>query len=275
MSRPEPPALTVRSDGSQRTFGPGHDVVIGRDLRADVRVAHPLVSRAHVVLRYDHGRWVAIDNGSLNGMFVNNRRVPSLDIRDGQSINIGNPDGPQLTFEVGRHTGSVGRPPQTTSVRVQQRTSGAWSQPAPSRTQQQYPPSGTNLARPPIGSVAQPISQPSESQQSYPPPTQVRPAPGGKSEVSNLATSMIRILRPGAGAAPPPGSTTIGRATDNDIVIPDVLASRHHATLVPTPEGVKIEDAGSINGTFVNGSRVKEAMLHDGDVVTIGNVDLV
>ncbi|HZA08679.1 ATP-binding cassette domain-containing protein, partial [Mycobacterium sp.] len=47
------------------------------------------------------------------------------------------------------------------------------------------------------------------------------------------------------------------------------------ATLVPTPEGVKIEDAGSINGTFVNGSRVKEAMLHDGDVVTIGNVDLV
>ena len=276
MSRPEPPALTVRSDGSQRTFAPGHDVVIGRDLRADVRVAHPLVSRAHVVLRYDHGRWVAIDNGSLNGMFVNNRRVPSLDIRDGQSINIGNPDGPELTFEVGRHTGSVGRPPQTTSVRVQQRTGGAWShQSAPSRTQQQYPPSGTNLARPPIGSVAQPISQPSESQQSYPPPTQVRPAPGGKSEVSNLATSMIRILRPGAGAAPPPGSTTIGRATDNDIVIPDVLASRHHATLVPTPEGVKIEDAGSINGTFVNGSRVKEAMLHDGDVVTIGNVDLV
>ena len=50
------PALTVRTDGSQRTFAPGNDVVIGRDLRADVRVAHPLVSRAHIVLRFDHGR---------------------------------------------------------------------------------------------------------------------------------------------------------------------------------------------------------------------------
>ena len=93
MSRPSPPALTVRTDGSQRTFAPGHDVVIGRDLRADVRVAHPLVSRAHVVLRFDNGRWTAIDNGSLNGMFVDRRRVPSVDIRDGQTINISNRTG--------------------------------------------------------------------------------------------------------------------------------------------------------------------------------------
>ena len=105
------PALTVRTDGSQRTFAPGHDVVIGRDLRADVRVAHPLVSRAHIVLRFDHGRWVAIDNGSENGIFVDRRRVRSVDISDGQSINISNPDGPRLTFEVGRHRGAVGRPP--------------------------------------------------------------------------------------------------------------------------------------------------------------------
>ena len=73
----------------------------------------------------------------------------------------------------------------------------------------------------------------------------------------------------------PPGSLTIGRATDNDIVIPDVLASRHHATLIPTPAGTEIRDNRSINGTFVNGSRVDGALLNEGDVVTIGNVDLV
>jgi len=105
------PALTVRTDGSERTFAPGHDVVIGRDLRADVRLTHPLVSRAHVVLRFEDGRWVAIDNGTLNGMFVDRRQVLSVDVRDGQIINVSNPDGPRLTFELGRPTGAVGRPP--------------------------------------------------------------------------------------------------------------------------------------------------------------------
>jgi ABC transport system ATP-binding/permease protein len=111
MAGAAPPALTVRYEASQRTFAPGNDVVVGRDLRADVRVGHPLISRAHLLLRFDQGRWIAVDNGSLNGMYVNNRRVPMVDIQDGQRINIGNPDGPLLTFEVGRHHGMAGRPP--------------------------------------------------------------------------------------------------------------------------------------------------------------------
>nr|WP_230487588.1 ATP-binding cassette domain-containing protein [Mycobacterium intracellulare] len=73
----------------------------------------------------------------------------------------------------------------------------------------------------------------------------------------------------------PAGSQTIGRATDNDIVIQDVLASRHHAFLIQTPLGTEIRDAHSVNGTFVNGVRVGSAVLTEGDVVTIGNVDLV
>jgi ABC-type multidrug transport system ATPase subunit len=87
---------------------------------------------------------------------------------------------------------------------------------------------------------------------------------------------MMKILRPGKGAGDAPsGAVTIGRADDNDIVIPEVLASRHHATLIPTPSGTEIRDNRSINGTFVNGTRVESAMLRDGDVVTIGNIDLV
>ncbi|MGA8329877.1 MAG: FHA domain-containing protein, partial [Mycobacterium sp.] len=109
-SQAAPPVLTVRYDGSQRTFAAGHDVVVGRDLRADMRITHPLISRAHLLLRFDQGRWLAIDNGSLNGTFVNGRRAPVIDIHDGQSVNIGNPDGPQLSFEIGRHEGNVGRP---------------------------------------------------------------------------------------------------------------------------------------------------------------------
>jgi ABC transport system ATP-binding/permease protein len=299
MSRPTPPALTVRYDGSTRTFAAGNDVVIGRDLRADVRIAHPLISRAHLVLRFDQGRWVAIDNGSLNGMYVNGRRVPAVDIRDGEQINIGNPDGPGLTFEVGRHQGSAGTPPQTTSVPLASRPSTAWptQQPPPpahapstSRPQPMYP-SG-QPPRYPSGPQAYP-SGPAAHAPSTPQP--VRPAPVSQSISSpglesvtalgptaaprtsegNLATSMLKILRPGSPPKAPPGSMKIGRATDNDIVIPDVLASRHHATLVPSPSGTEIRDNRSINGTFVNGARVDSAVLHDGDTVTIGNVDLV
>jgi ABC-type multidrug transport system ATPase subunit len=87
---------------------------------------------------------------------------------------------------------------------------------------------------------------------------------------------MIQAILPGS-ATPekPPGSATIGRANDNDIVIQDVLASRHHAFLVQSPLGTEIRDAHSVNGTFVNGVRVGSAVLNEGDVITIGNVDLV
>ncbi len=301
MSRPAPPALTVRYDGSARTFAAGSDVVIGRDLRADVRVAHPLISRAHLVLRFDQGRWMAIDNGSLNGMFVNGRRVPTVDIQDGQSVNIGNPDGPQLTFDVGRQQ-AAGRPP-TSAIPIASRPSGTWPAQQPPPTQQppiarpqmypsgpqqgypstqqpRYPTGGQpgypgTPSRPPAAASHAP-AQSALSQPALESVTVLGPTAAPRSTEGNLATSMLKILRPGRPAEAPAGSIKIGRNTDNDIVIPDVLASRHHATLVPNVNGgAEIRDNRSINGTFVNGSRVDSAILHDGDTVTIGNVDLV
>jgi ABC-type multidrug transport system ATPase subunit len=208
----------------------GNDVVIGRDIHADLRIPDPLISRAHLVLRFDEGRWVAIDNDSLNGMFVEGRRVPAVDVEDGQNVNIGSLVGPLLVFEVDGN--SVG---------------GASS------------------------SEVSSVPPPASAQ-----PTDVGPAPRRNSgERSNLATSIRKIHLPGRSAEAPSGSLTIGRSTDNDIVITDMLASRHHATLVPTAAGTEIHDAHSINGTFVNGAPVDQALLHEGDLVTIGNVDLV
>ena len=97
-----------------------------------------------------------------------------------------------------------------------------------------------------------------------------------KMDASNLATRMVKFLSQRAPSPEKtPGSVTIGRANDNDIVIQDVLASRHHAFLVDSPLGTEIRDAHSVNGTFVNGVRVGSAVLNEGDVVTIGNIDLV
>jgi ABC transport system ATP-binding/permease protein len=324
MSRSAPPVLTVRYDGAERTFAAGNDVVIGRDLRADVRVAHPLISRTHLLVRFDQGRWIAIDNGSLNGLFVNNRRVPAVEIQDDLRVNIGNPDGPAVTFEVGRHQGSAGRPPLTTSIPIFNPPSGPsgphpaqrppgtgtswrgqprhppsaplWPQPShpPSGPQPVHPsgpplsyPSGPQARYPPGAQLVGPPSGPQSAPQIYrAPPMKVPPAPAAEAtgvetgrvggDSSNIATSMMKILRPGKTALESmPGAVKIGRANDNDIVIPEVLASRHHATLIPTSHGTEIHDNRSINGTFVNGSRVDVAVLHDGDVVTIGNIDLV
>src|SRR5271155_5124369 len=312
-SQAAPPVLTVRYDGSQRTFAAGHDVVVGRDLRADMRITHPLISRAHLLLRFDQGRWLAIDNGSLNGTYANGRRVPVIDIRDGQAINIGNPDGPQLTFEIGRHAGMAGRPPQTASMPIvkssaparpsppQQSRPAAGSRPPASGTPRPYPgaPSappqplyqGGGGQRPPGDPTGPPHPPPPPNWQppaegagagSPPPPpnfqpkTQMAPPASKPPETGNLATKMIQAILPGSVTPDkPPGSATIGRATDNDIVIQDVLASRHHAFLVQSPLGTEIRDARSVNGTFVNGVRVGSAVLNEGDVITIGNVDLV
>src|SRR4051794_21457299 len=104
--------LTVRTDWSQPAFAPGQDVVVGRDRTADVQFTDPLVSRIHLILRFDDGRWRAIDSGSANGIFENGKRIASVDILSGQSINLGGPDGPRLTFTIGSPFDSV-EPPST------------------------------------------------------------------------------------------------------------------------------------------------------------------
>jgi ABC-type multidrug transport system ATPase subunit len=291
MNRPAQPVLTVRANRSQGSFAPGRDVVVGSDLRADLRVAHPLIARAHLLLRFDQGRWTAIDNNSLNGMFVDGRRMPIVDIHDGQTINIGKPDGPQMTFEVGHHTGAVGQLPPTETVPVIVRPGGpppprrstpyqtgaspsAVSRPRPAPPRPTPPPAqstprlfrreGPDAER----TTAVPIIR-SEPRSEMHPPTQMVQG----TTVSQFPTRTLNV--PGAGLETPTGGARIGRAIDNDIVIQDVLASRHHAYLAPTPLGAEIRDANSINGTFVNGIRVGSAVLTEGDVVTIGNVDLV
>ena len=68
---------------------------------------------------------------------------------------------------------------------------------------------------------------------------------------------------------------TIGRESDNDIVIQDINASRHHAQLTLTPQGVwTITDMRSTNGTLVNGVLVASQPLQNGDRICIGKTNL-
>jgi ABC-type multidrug transport system ATPase subunit/CRP-like cAMP-binding protein len=63
------------------------------------------------------------------------------------------------------------------------------------------------------------------------------------------------------------GRVSVGRAVDNDIVLPSRLVSNHHAVLRADNGTVVLEDLGSTNGTFLNARPVRSALLHDGDEV--------
>ncbi|MGD1241728.1 FHA domain-containing protein [Mycobacterium seoulense] len=285
MTRPAPPILTIRLDGYQRSFAAGHEVVVGRDTQADMRIADPRISRAHLILRFDQGRWLAIDNGSLNGTYLNGYRMPVIDIHDGQSIHVGNPRGPRLTFAIGPQQGYADRPGRIRPSPEPGPPTLAWSAPPNSPPRQPVsPPPQAPPPRRPVPTSGIRGTPPEErtvvhagvpAQPGSTPPTELTVVDAKTADVSNLATRFVKLLSPrSSAAAGTPGAMTVGRAAENDIVVSDVLASRQHATLVQTPLGMEIRD-NSINGTFVNGTRVGSAILSDDDIVTIGNVDLV
>ncbi len=63
------------------------------------------------------------------------------------------------------------------------------------------------------------------------------------------------------------GATFVGRAPECQLRLDDSNLSRKHAKLIPTNEGVVIEDLGSTNGSFHNGKRVQRAVAQAGDEI--------
>jgi pSer/pThr/pTyr-binding forkhead associated (FHA) protein len=71
------------------------------------------------------------------------------------------------------------------------------------------------------------------------------------------------------------GFLTIGRTTDNDIVLNHQGVSREHARIDFSDKGPCLRDLKSLNGTFVNSQQVDECVLSDEDVITVGKFSLV
>jgi len=68
--------------------------------------------------------------------------------------------------------------------------------------------------------------------------------------------------------------THIGRSPASEVVLDDASVSRRHALITRRGERTVILDDRSRNGVHVNGVRVSEADLHDGDTVVCGHVTL-
>jgi pSer/pThr/pTyr-binding forkhead associated (FHA) protein len=86
------PALVVRSGGGRagETFVlEGAETTIGRSPDCDIFLDDVTVSRNHAVLVERDGRFLVEDEGSLNGTFVNRRRIDSAPLENGDEVQIG------------------------------------------------------------------------------------------------------------------------------------------------------------------------------------------
>ncbi len=67
---------------------------------------------------------------------------------------------------------------------------------------------------------------------------------------------------------------SIGRRPDSEVFLDDVTVSRDHALLIRRGEDWYLDDCGSLNGTYVNRSRIESHRLEEGDEVQVGKYKL-
>jgi len=79
----------------------------------------------------------------------------------------------------------------------------------------------------------------------------------------------------GASIPLPSGTTTLGRQSDNDVVVDEAAASRRHAAIRQTGGSCYLADLDSKNGTFVNRQRIPgEYLLKHGDIIHLGGASV-
>lgn len=69
---------------------------------------------------------------------------------------------------------------------------------------------------------------------------------------------------------------TMGRRSDNDIVVDETTVSRRHSLIMETPDGYVVRDLNTTNGTFVNQNWLdqSERILHHGDQIRLGGSEV-
>jgi DNA-binding NtrC family response regulator len=90
--------------------------------------------------------------------------------------------------------------------------------------------------------------------------------------------SIVVARGPDAGKhvdAAPEASAQVGTATDGDLVLTDPKVSRYHLELAPSPDGISVRDLGSLNGTYVGTTRVRDAVVARGAQIKVGDTLLV
>ncbi|MGI9067045.1 MAG: FHA domain-containing protein [Pyrinomonadaceae bacterium] len=230
--------LELATDGAMQRFEIARDIAtIGRDIDMDIRIAADdgLVSRRHAVIRRQGNRLELIDQDSFNGTLLNDQQIVTASLlNDGDRIQLGR-GGPVLYF----------RDPKN---------------PAANRNAGVAPERGSV----PATIVAPPHMADNAHQR------RAQPTPGSQSmdqRIAGTAGQTPVIVHAFEGNAP----ITIGRAADINVRLDGLQISNYHARVSKSNGAVFIEDTGSTNGVYVNGTRIKSKVKIGGsDTVQIG-----
>lgn len=120
----------------------------------------------------------------------------------------------------------------------------------------------------PAGSQGTMIFRPGDLPELYPPDPESAAAHSKRPRLIGISAPYAERSFPLKG-----DRTQVGRRANNDIVLDVASVSALHAWLVCERGGCRVINALSTNGTFVNGRKVHEALLADGDQVRFGNVE--
>ncbi len=198
-----------------------------------IAIEDSAVSRIHAQLHVE-GDHVLLEDHSANGTFVNEHRVQRIQLRPGDRVRFGPNPKNAFLFD-------ADQPPTSPSVHVRpgEQVGHRSGQP---RTQ---PPVATIRVRPEDDTV---ISDHGSFQLVL-----------DQYAVENLPLTAARVK---LGRAPGAGAIQIDHPT---------VAEVHAEVFASLKEGVRVRDLNSPTGTFVNGERIQERTLHEGDMVQLGS----
>lgn len=273
---------------------PPTEVTLGRDPACTIVIDNPVVSARHARIAKSHPAGLYIEDlGSTNGVFVNGARVPRQVITFPDDVRLGSAPVPLSDPRIaGLLLRVTRRPPKGQPIVLgsapQCDVAIEYPDVAPQHAQITETPDGAMIVRDlgaPAGTfidgphfrVTEARLQPNSllflGRFPLPVPLLDRllaehEAPGLGSIVAAAVTRNVNLDRP---------VVHVGRAPENDLVLPHPTVSSRHARITRLPDGsVRVEDLGSTNGTYVDGERVgpRGAIAQPGQRVSVGAVAL-
>ncbi|MCK9874649.1 ATP-binding cassette domain-containing protein [Frankia sp. Ag45/Mut15] len=268
--------LKVTSMAGEVTVPQGQPrFIIGRARNSDHVIADSQVSRQHLMIEQIGPGW-AVRDVSTNGTWLSGARMLNVvEVRGETRFRLGTPSGPEVIIRAE----STGRPGDGYGD-----TGGAYGDPygggdgygssfSADADQHTMLPGQADYLPPRASqrSTNAPSREMAHSGAVAGGPAAGRGGPGG---APRQPAGHARLDREHERSTTYPlrqGTMTIGRARGSDIVIADLLASRHHATLTIRGGSIDLVDHDSANGTFVDGRRIQRAQVAQGSIIAIGH----